>query len=149
MFCCFVFGRQMCTTCVLYEYLSAQVYNAYQTLLKGLASMLQTFHGIAKGSAVEGCSQLPDSGSSVLPKQQTTVPLATGSSSGRSSVERENDGSTAAGGDPSVNHILFAPHTSLFSDYWFFILVFGLPLCAVCSRLLGECYTVSGHMSSF
>lgn len=27
-----------------------QVYNAYQTLLKGLASMLQIFHGIAKGS---------------------------------------------------------------------------------------------------
>lgn len=30
-----------------------QVYNAYQELLKGLASMLQVFHGIPKNSAMD------------------------------------------------------------------------------------------------
>lgn len=38
LFLCFVFNIYRCV----------QVYNAYQTLLKGLASMLQVFHGIQK-----------------------------------------------------------------------------------------------------
>lgn len=85
-------------------FVRAQVYNAYQTLLKGLASMLQTFHGIAKGSTVD-CSSSPlaDSTSGVLAKQQAIS--VNGSSSGRSSVDRDDGVLSAAGGDPSVNHL--------------------------------------------
>lgn len=39
----------VCVFDVLFSiYCCVQVYNAYQTLLKGLASMLQVFHGIQK-----------------------------------------------------------------------------------------------------
>lgn len=41
MLCVFVYVLFSIYRCV-------QVYNAYQTLLKGLASMLQVFHGIQK-----------------------------------------------------------------------------------------------------
>lgn len=78
----------------------AQVYNAYQTLLKGLASMLQTFHGIAKSSAGEGGSQTAETSSGV-PNKQLLISATGSTGSGRSSVDRD-DGSSGAGVDPSV-----------------------------------------------
>lgn len=50
-------------------YRCVQVYNAYQTLLKGLASMLQVFHGIQK------CDDIVDSKSSGEKSTNNDEPL--------------------------------------------------------------------------